>query len=619
MFTPEPSKMILSRLRITLLFAMSVCVFSSTAFAAPQDEPQVAKSSGDQSRVSQSATTASPDPAKSSASISTGYSPSNLNRIGVQTAQPLPLSLNDAVMRALESNNDIEVSRDDVRFQETQVRSLLGIYDPVFTVTPNFSRSSTTGSAATNDFRVNAGFAKNLQRGGGNYQVFFNNQRTENAFAQAQVSSGSVLSAGNSAIYSSSFGFNYVQPLARDFRIDNNRRLITIARRRLEQTDSDFRLRATETITGVQRAYWDFVFALRNQQNQVANVNLARENLRQVEARIDAGAAAPLERAEVATELANREGELLLATQTVSTTENTLKQLVLRDPTAIEWSQTFVPTDAPVVSAAPLNLDDAMKDAMDNRFELRRLRLQKEINDEDIKFFKNQTKPQIDLNTTFSLDGLSRNGTSVAGTTDLYTSAGDLRLFNAINQIRALPGVNLPLIVNDTFNIPAPSSFLFGGFNRSLANIFRTDAPNFSVGVTISFPFRNRTAKANLDGARIQENQLDALTRSQEQVVIVEVRNAVQAVETTRQRVLTARRARENAEIQLEGERRLFEAGRSTTFLLLQRENSLTNARNAEIRAETDHKKSIADVQRVTSTAFRENNITITSPVPLPR
>ena len=55
-----------------------------------------------------------------------------------------------------------------------------------------------------------------------------------------------------------------------------------------------------------------------------------------------------------------------------------------------------------------------MKDAMDNRFELRRLKLAKDINSIDIAFFKNQTRPQIDLNTTFSLDGLSRGGASTA-------------------------------------------------------------------------------------------------------------------------------------------------------------------------------------------------------------
>jgi HAE1 family hydrophobic/amphiphilic exporter-1 len=76
-----------------------------------------------------------------------------------------------------------------------------------------------------------------------------------------------------------------------------------------------------------------------------------------------------------------------------------------------------------------------------------------------------------------------------------------------------------------------------------------------------------------------------------------------------------AQQARENAEIQLEGERKLYENGKSTTFLLFQRENELTNARNNEIRAQTDYNKAIADLQRVTATAFRENNIQVKSPL----
>jgi outer membrane protein TolC len=145
--------------------------------------------------------------------------------------------------------------------------------------------------------------------------------------------------------------------------------------------------------------------------------------------------------------------------------------------------------------------------------------------------------------------------------------------------------------------------------------LFRSDAPNYTFGLTISFPLRNETAKANLAGARIRENQIATETRAQEQAVIVDVRNAVQAVETTRQLVATSRRARESAELQLEGERRLFENGRSTTFLLFQRENTLTTARNAEIRAETDYQKALADLHRVTSVTLEQNNIQLDSPL----
>lgn len=599
----------ISRSGRTLLFAAFVCLFAASAMASPQTETQAAQDIAE-NRTTAAVTNIQTSFERTSFSKPRETSRLGLGRIGVQTAQTLPLSLQDAIRRALEGNNDIEVSRGDVRFQETQVRALRGVYDPVFLLNPNYSRSNTTGSNATNDFRVNANFSQFIERGGGNYQAFFNNQRTENAFAQAQVTSGSV--SGTSAIFSSSLGFSYTQPLLRNFSIDSKRHQIIIARKRLEQTDADFRLRVTETVTQVQRSYWDYVFALRNQQNQVANVNLAKENLRQVEAKINAGSAAPLERAEVETELANREGDLLLATQQVGIFENALKQLILRDPLSSEWSQSITPTDAPTVGLDSVNLDNAMKDAMDNRFELRRLKIQREINETDIRFFKNQTKPQIDFNSTFSLDGLSQGGASTSSLFVPQFIGNDEILRQRLNTLLG-PGDQIP---NPLVEVPGTPSFLAGGFGRSLANIFRSDAPNFSVGVTISFPFRNRTAKANLDGARIQEQQLEAQTRDQEQVVIVEVRNAVQGVETARQRVLTARRARQNAEIQLAGEQKLYEAGKSTTFLLFQRENSLNNAKNAEIRAETDFNKAVADLQRATSTAFRENNITVDSPVP---
>ena len=123
--------------------------------------------------------------------------------------------------------------------------------------------------------------------------------------------------------------------------------------------------------------------------------------------------------------------------------------------------------------------------------------------------------------------------------------------------------------------------FLVGGYGKDLRNLFSFDTRIIRVGVAIQIPLRNTTAKANFAGARIQREQLEATVRSQDQIIEVDVRNAAQTVETSRRRVLAAREARANAEMQLEGEQRLYQVGRSTTFLLFQRENALTNARNA--------------------------------------
>lgn len=544
----------------------------------------------------------------------------NLTRLGVTSDNTLTLSLNDAIRRALENNNNIEVARNDVRFNETTLRALEGFYDPVFNFNPQVnnqvqSQQSSLGggtTVTTTDITGNSSVDKFFSTGGGQYSFFFNNNRrtTNNSFNALNP------------VYSASLGVTFTQPLWRDRSIDRNRRDIRIQRKRLEQSDADFRRQTIDVIAQVQRAYWDLVFALRDQQNLIANLNLSRELFRQTEARVAAGASAPLERAEVQTELANRESSLLLATQNVSIAENNLKQLIIREPNAPEWTAQITPTDQPTFDATPLNLNDAMAEAQANRPELRRLRLQRDINDIDIKFFKNQTRPRIDLQSTLALTGLagsavdtSAGGEVVPIITGDPTQSANAFLLQQINIIRNTPGVNLGTVIPPTFITPSnTTSNLIGGYGRTLRNLFSFDTRNVVVGVAIQIPFRNRTAEANLAGARIQRTQLEASTRLQEQSVEAEVRNAAQAVETSRRRVLSARAARQNAELQLQGEQRLYAVGRSTTFLLFQRENTLNNARNLELRAETDYNKALADLQRATSTTLRANNVIVETP-----
>jgi len=546
----------------------------------------------------------------------------SLTRLGVGT-ETIPLSLNDAIKRALENNNDIEVARDDVRFAETQLRALEGIFDPVFSITPQYDKrispqqsslggSGQTGTTSTTTYSWNPGIVKQFGRGGGNYFLQFDNQHTNTS------NSFSLLNP----FYSSNLSLTFTQPLLRDRSIDNNRRQIRIQRKRLDQTDADFRQRTIDVITRVQQAYWELVFALRDQQNQLANLNLSRESLRNVEAQIAAGARAPLERAEVQTEVANRETALLTAVQNVAIAENNLKVLIFKEPNSPEWSAQLTPTESPKFDSTPVNLPDALKAARENRPELRRLRLQNDINDIDLQFFRNQTRPQIDLVGTVALTGLAGKDVSGAlppgtqvplifGNPQFNSTAFLLSQIQAIQLAQGLPVATSPLV--DAQGGPNPT--LIGGYGQTLRNLVGGDTRNITFGVAISLPLKNKTAEANLAGARIQKEQLQASTRAQEQTIEADVRNAAQAVESARQRVLSARDARVNAELQLEGEQRLYQVGRSTTFLLFQRENALANARASELRAETDYNQAIANLQRATSTTLRANNVIVDNPV----
>ena len=547
-----------------------------------------------------------------------------LTRLGVQSDNTLPLTLNEAIRRALENNNDIEVARADVKFAETQLRSLEGIFDPVIQYTPQVNNSvrpvsttlagSSVGSTVTTtDINNNFSLNKQFGKGGGNYTYFFNNTRetTNSRFTTLNP------------FYSANQGIQFTQPLWRNRAIDGNRRQIRIQRKRLEQSDADFRRSTIDVISQVQRAYWDLVFALRDQENQVANVKLAQENFRRTEASVAAGASAPLERAEVQTELSNRISQLLTSTQLVSSAENNLKRLMLKDPLASEWSAALVPTDKPTFDESPVDLNAALIEARANRPELRRQKLQQDINDIDIAYFKNQTKPQIDLTATLSTTGLA--GTPLLSTTPAGTlipliggdpnTNPDAFLLAELRRARREAGLaDNTVVPNVTFQASSVTPELIGGYGQTLSNLFNFKTRNIVVGATIQLPLHNRTAKANLAGVQIQRDQLAAQMRSQEQGIEVEVRNAAQAVETARLRVRSAREARENAELQLAGERRLYQVGRSTTFILFQRENALVNARNAELRAETDYNKALADLQRATSTTLRANNVIVETP-----
>ncbi len=497
----------------------------------------------------------------------------DLSRIGIISSNVLSLSLNDAIRTALQNNNEIEIARDDVRFAETQLRGLYGVYDPLFSITPQITHNITpqqsslggagaAGTTTTTIFNFSPALSKNFYRGGGNYTLTFANSRqsTSNFFSSL------------TPFYSSNLSLQFNQPLLRNRSIDNSRRSIKIQKKFIQQTDSDFRQRTIQIISQVQAAYWNLV-----QQNQLESLNVARQNMRNIEAQIEAGAKAPLDRAQVQTDISGRETQLFIATQNVSVAENTLKQLMLRDPAAPEWSAQITPIDTPVLDLSPVNLQLALDEAHKNRPEIRRLNLQKEINGIDIDYYQNQTKPQIDLTGTFALTGLA--GTAC----------------DPVANPRCTP----------------PPTNLVGGYGKDLSNLFSGDTRNFTVGVTISFPFKNRTAEANLAGARIRRDQLEASYRSQDQAIEMDVRNAAQAVDTARRRVLTSRMARESAEQQLAGEEKLYEVGRSTTFLLLERQNALTAARTNELQAQTDYNKALADLQRATGSTLRINNITV--------
>lgn len=501
-------------------------------------------------------------------------------RIGVSLDNQMPLTIEQAIEMALSNNNDIDASRNTARISDFGLMRARGVYDPLLASegyyesltipTASAIGGAVNGAVTQTRFFGSAGASGFSPYQGGSYSALFNSSRTTtsntNSFLNPQ--------------FPSSLDLGYVQPLLRNRSIDNNRRTIEIAKKNLELTDAELRMRAIEVIAGVERAYWDLVFALRNHQVQLETLRQAREQLESNRRMVASGVLAPIEIVSATAQVSTFEQTVYQAQETVTRAENTLKTLLLPDRQSPEWARALTPVSPVEVDVPGIGLDVAVTEAMRNRPEIDQLETTAEINQIDQRFFRDQTKPQIDLIGSYTVQGLA--------------------------------GTETPAAINPSTGLSRVPPNLVGGYLSSLGNLAALDYPSYRVGVSISLPWGNRVAKANLgqsivDGDRIANNRAQT-----EQVIEAEVRNALQALRSAESRLTSATDARVAAEELYASEQRLFRRGTSTFYLVLQRQTELAAARARELQARTDLNKSISEFQRSIGNTLTVNNVTVT-------
>ncbi len=573
----------LNRLRLQLRAQVFVLVFCMTALFAgggmaqdPSPTPTPTPRIGDPVLPPQSPLPDDPPPVAPNFESLARPLPS-VERVGVVNSDILSLTIQDAIRMALENNNDIEVSRKESEISQFRLLGARGVYDPFIGAESYYDRASTptasaiggavNGAVTQTRFFGSGGVSGFSPRWGGIYSARIDASRTTtsntNAFLNPQ--------------FPSILALNYVQPLWRGLRIDNNRRNIQIAHRNIAISQTQLKQQAITTVSTVERAYWDLAFALRNLQVQIDGVRQAREQLESNRRQVERGVLAPIELVAASAQITSLEQGVYLAQEDVTRFENQLKTLMLPDRNSAEWSRSITPV-SPIESETPsVGLEVSIAEALRNRPELSVLEETAKINEIDQKFFRDQTKPEINLVGSYSSQGLA--GTETAA---------------AINPATGLSRVPENLV---------------GGLGTSFGNLFKQDYPTYRVGVTIGLPWGNRTAKANLGAARVEGERLTQIREQAEQVIEAEVRNALQALRSAEARLASARASRSSAEQLADSETRQFRAGTTTFYLVQQRQTDLLGARSAELQAQTDLNKAISEYYRVIGKTLDVNNI----------
>ena len=482
----------------------------------------------------------------------------------LQPSRPVRhLSVDEALTLALEQNLDLRVERINPLIQDTVVAEARSVYAPTLstTVVGDDRDSPAANIFAGGEVKVtdrslqdSVDVVQQVPWKGGQYSARWNGQ---------QSSTTNIFSTFN-PVLRSNLSLNYTQPLLRNFGIDGFRQQIAVTRANRDLSDIQLRRTVVQTERDVRNAYWQLVFAQSFLAVQRQSLELAEESLRNNRTRVEVGTMAPIDMFAAEAEVARNTESVILAEADVERAEDRLRTLILDPDTSDFWSIRLQPSDSPVLQAREIDVEAAVRYALSNRTDLDAVDKNLEVTDTNIRYYRNQRLPDVNLQVDYGLTGL-----------------GGERLI----RTGGFPGT-----VVDREQT---------SFGSVLGDVFANDFPNWTVGVTVSYPLGTSSADANLERSRLERSQSEASRRSLELRIAAEVRDAARSVRTNLQRVEATRASRELAERSLEAEQRKFEVGLSTNFLVFQAQRDLAEARNSEQSAILDYIRSLVDFDAV--------------------
>jgi outer membrane protein len=474
----------------------------------------------------------------------------------------VPLTLEDAVRRAVDNNLEMAVERLNPQTFDLTLAGLRATYHPI--ATSRYGRNDNL-NAPTNLLNqgvfnnsimtYNAGITKNFEWGGGSLVTSFNNAQRVSADPNSNFNPQ----------FSNSYSVNFTQPLLRGFKIDLTRQQIQTQQINRSNAELNLSARTTNTLAAVRSAYWDYVFSIQAVDVARQSLALASKLLSDNKVRVEVGTMAPMDVVQAEAEEATRQQALTTATATMRTAELALKRLIVSGTSDPLWAQRIDPIDRPDFQAESIDVESAVRAALQQRTDLQIARNQLAANNVLLKSFNDQKLPEVDANVIYGATG-------IGGTQYMFSGTG----FDRVK----------------TGEIP-------GGYADALRTLGNRDYPNWTAQLLISYPIGGNQAAAQAARQRILLQQNQAQIRAAELTVATEVTNAALQVTNATEALATARVARDLSQRRLDAETSRFEVGMSNNYQVVQAQRDLREAQNSELRALLNYQKSLVEFDRV--------------------
>ncbi len=504
----------------------------------------------------------------------------------------LYLSLQDAIALALENNLDIAIQRYAPALADAALLSAdagggsIPSLDPSVSYNLNWGHQTSpqtssfisgTNSLVTSSTQSNFSISKGFLTGT-TATLGWNNtlSRTNSVTNQFNPTTNANLS------------LQVTQPLMQGFGIAVNKRGIRVAQNGRKVSELAFKQQVITSVASVMNLYWDLVSFKEDVKVKEQAVALAQQLLEDNQRQVDIGSLAPIEVVRAQAQLASSRQDLVVSQTRVLQQETVIKNALSRtgvaSPSLAEAH--IVPTDQITIPAAEAvqPIQDLISTALANRPELAQTVLQVENSKISLEGTRTALKPS--LNAVVSLQNNGLAGQS--------------------NPVEAAPGSIGSFLRGSTVD-----PYFVGGYGTALAQTLRRNFPNYTVGLQLSVPLRNRAAQANMMTTQLQLRQQELTQQQQINQVRLDVTNALIGVQQARAAYDAAVQARVLQEQTLSAEQEKFRLGASTNFLVIQAQRDLAAAQSTEVAARSNYTKAKVALDQATGRLLDANNIQI--------
>jgi outer membrane protein TolC len=395
---------------------------------------------------------------------------------------------------------------------------------------------------------------------------------------------------------SASINLTLTQNLLQGFGLAVNNRAIRVAKNQRRMSDLSFQQQVIATVANVVSLYWDLVAFNDNlkvrQEALEVNQALYRDN--QTRARL--GAIAELDVIQAEAEAKSAQQDVTTQELQVLQQEAILKSVLTRsglDDPLIATAR-VVPTDSIVVPEQEpvVPIQDLIAEALANRPEIAQSQMGLENARINMLGTKNALKPTLQ-----AYANLSNNG-----------QAGQVNTIPVPVEVDGVP----------QFIVRTPDSvnpFFLGGYGTVLSQLFARNFPNYTYGLQLSIPLRNRAAQADLTTDQLNYRQSEIQDRQLQNDIKLNTINNWVALSQARSAYDTSVEARRLQDQNLQGQRRKYELGGAAFLDVLIAQRDAVARRLAEVQALNQYVRARTNLQQVTGRVLKEYGVQIAEAV----